>query len=114
MTKYKIVLVPFPFDDLTTMKVRPAVCLTGSIGQYNHVVLAFIMSRIPQTLLPTDLVISSEADDFSGTGLRITSTLQLHRLITVSTGLITRELGELSPAMQEQVSGKLKTLFELK
>ena len=29
MTKGKVVLVPFPFDDLSTSKVRPAVCLTN-------------------------------------------------------------------------------------
>jgi len=27
MMKGKVVLVPFPFDDLSTSKVRPAVCL---------------------------------------------------------------------------------------
>jgi hypothetical protein len=32
MTKGKVVLVPFPFDDLSTTKVRPAVCLTEPIG----------------------------------------------------------------------------------
>ena len=48
MLKYKVVLVPFPFDDLSSTKVRPAVCLTRAIGLHNHVVLAFITSRIPQ------------------------------------------------------------------
>jgi len=28
MTRGKVVLVPFPFDDLSAAKVRPAVCLT--------------------------------------------------------------------------------------
>ena len=32
MTKGKIVFVPFPFDDLSSTKVRPAVCLTNPIG----------------------------------------------------------------------------------
>lgn len=32
MTKGKVVLVPFPFDDLMMAKVRPAVCLTEPIG----------------------------------------------------------------------------------
>jgi hypothetical protein len=29
MTKGKVVLVPFPFDDLSATKVRPAFCLTN-------------------------------------------------------------------------------------
>ncbi len=47
MTKGKVVLVPFPFDDLSATKVRPAVCLTNQIGQYNHIILALITSTIP-------------------------------------------------------------------
>jgi mRNA interferase MazF len=38
----RVVLVPFPFDDLTSTKVRPAVCLNEEIGSHRHVVLAFI------------------------------------------------------------------------
>ena len=33
--KGKIVLVQFPFDDLSDFKVRPAHCLTDAIGDYN-------------------------------------------------------------------------------
>jgi len=44
--KHKIILVPFPFDDLTGIKVRPAVCLTDSMTSYNHVVIAFVTSQI--------------------------------------------------------------------
>lgn len=75
MLKYKIVLVPFPFDDLSSTKVRPAICLTNAIGSHNHVVLAFITSRISPTVLPTDLVIDASATDFTMTGLHLSSTL---------------------------------------
>jgi mRNA interferase MazF len=54
MIKGKVVLVPFPFDDLSTAKVRPAVCLTNPIGPYRHVVLAFISSRVPPDLGTTE------------------------------------------------------------
>ena len=37
MIKHSIVLVPFPFDDFSTSKVRPALCLTTEIGQFNHI-----------------------------------------------------------------------------
>jgi len=32
--KHKVVLVPFPFDDLSNTKVRPAVCLTEPVGEH--------------------------------------------------------------------------------
>ncbi len=113
VTKYKVVLVPFPFDDLTSAKVRPAVCLTDPIGAHRHVVLAFITSRLPDELLDSDYVIDSQQADFSATGLRIPSTLQLHRLLTLSTGIIQRELGQLSPAMQGEVRAPAEVVLDL-
>ena len=113
MTGGKVVLIPFPFDDLSTTKVRPAVCLTEPIGQYRHVILAFITSRIPTDLLETDLVLDSRQADFATTGLRVISTLRLHRLMTVTTSLIRRELGELSSQLQGEVAGRLHKLFGL-
>jgi mRNA interferase MazF len=113
MTKHKVVLVPFPFDDLSSTKVRPAVCLTDLIGPHGHLILAFITSRIPTSPLDTDLVIDSSDLDFASTGLRVSSTLQLHRLMTGTKSLLQRELGALSPAMQTQVQDRLRNLFDL-
>ena len=45
MTKGKVVLIRFPFDDLSAGKVRPAVCLTNPMGVHRHVVLAFICTN---------------------------------------------------------------------
>jgi mRNA interferase MazF len=114
MTKHKVVLVPFPFDDLAGTKVRPAVCLTNPIGPYRHVVLAFITSSVSTDSLATDLVLDVGDAEFSVTGLRTSSTLQLHRLMTATTSLIRRQLGELSPTMQVGVEGRLRTLFEIR
>jgi mRNA interferase MazF len=113
MTKGKIVLLPFPFDDLSSAKVRPAVCLTDPIGQHRHVIVAFITSQIPSDLLATDVVISQTDRDFSATGLRVSSTLRLHRLMTVSVAIIQRELGTLKPNQLLDVDAKLKSLFRL-
>lgn len=113
MSRGKVVLVPFPFDDLSTAKVRPAVCLTDPIGPHRHVVLAFISSRIPADLLETDMVLDSEKVDFATTGLQVSSTLRLHRLMTVTTTMIQRELGKLSPRMEGEMANKLQRLFVL-
>jgi mRNA interferase MazF len=111
--KGKVVLVPFPFDDLSATKVRPAVCLTDPIGPHRHVVLAFLTSQLLPNLLDTDLALDSAHADFALTGLLGSSILRLHRLMTASTALILRELGELSPALQMEVDARLRKLFNL-
>lgn len=110
--KHKIVLVPFPFDDLSANKVRPAVCLTDELKPYGHVVLAFITSRVSNPEL-SDLVIDVAETAFSQTGLKVSSTIRLHRLMTVSKSIIKRMLGELSPTHISEVETKLRSLFEL-
>ena len=112
--KHKVVLVPFPFDDLSSTKVRPAVCLTEPIGDHRHVVLAFITSRVPDKPISTDLIFTETDKDFPATGLRVSSTLQLHRMMTVATNIIVRELGVLPNPVQKEVEAKLKLLFGIK
>jgi len=114
MTKGKVVLIPFPFDDLSSTKVRPAVCLTDPIGPYRQVVLAFVTSRIPEDPEETDLLIDENHTGFPATGLRVSSTLRLHRLMTVNLGLVRRELGRLPSELGANVEQRLRTLFGLR
>jgi mRNA interferase MazF len=80
--KRKVVLIEFPYDDLSNSKIRPAYCLTNSIGENRHIIFALITSRIPTQLLSTDLVLDSTYPDFAASGLRKPSTLRLNHLIT--------------------------------
>lgn len=111
MTKGKIFLVPFPYDDLSATKVRPALCLTNPVGTRRHVLLAYITSRISTNLLETDIVLDTTHPDFVATGLRQPSTIRLHQLATVSTVVIQRKLGELSSDTQTQIVEKLCKLL---
>ena len=113
MTKNKIVLVSFPFDDFSSAKLRPAICLTNPIGAHSHVVLAFITSKVPDHLLKTNIVLNSEQEDFTETGLRVSSTIRLHRLMTITTSIIQRELGTLPFRVDIEVKAKLMELFNL-
>jgi mRNA interferase MazF len=111
--KNKVILVPFPFDDLSSNKVRPAVCLTDEIEPYGHIVLAFITSKIPNLPSKTDLVIDADDRGFAQTGLKVSSTIRLHRLMTISRSIIQRQLGELSASHQTEIEQRLINLFEL-
>jgi mRNA interferase MazF len=107
----KVVLVPFPFDDLTAVKVRPAVCLTTLIGPHQHMVLAFITSKAAGANEESDLQLPVTDPDFQATGLKVSSALRLHRLTTLRWSVAIRQLGTLSPRLMRQVEGRLKKLF---
>ncbi len=109
----KVVLVPFPFDDLSAAKVRPAVCLTEPVSPHRHVVVAFITSQMLECPLETDIALRPSDADFAATGLRVASMIRLHRLMTVTTSIVSRELGSLSASMQGVVDSKLRRLFGL-
>ena len=111
--KNKIVLVPFPFDDLSGMKLRPAVCLTDSISAHRHIVLAFITSRVPSAPSKFDVIIESSDADFAATGLKVSSTIKTHRLMTLSHSSIRRELGEITSAHRTKLDNSLRQLFDI-
>ncbi len=110
-TRNRVVLVSFPFDDLSAAKVRPAVCLTDPIGPQRHVVVAFLSSRVPAELLETDIVVDSGHPEFAEWGLRVTSVLRLHRLLTVSTRLFLREVGIVPEVFRPEITARLAKLF---
>ena len=111
--KNKIVPVTFPFDDLSGSKVRPALCLTDSIGVYNHVVVAFISSQISKASEKSDLEILTTNTHFNKTGLKVDSVIRLHRVVTIPSYLIKRQLGILPLSLGIQIKQKLQDLFQL-
>lgn len=112
--KGRIVLVPFPFDNFSTQKVRPALCLSEPIGKFEHIVLAFISSKIPALLEETDILIDPSENTWSSTGLLIGSVLRLHKIIAIPQSLILRELGVFPVKMEELLDQKIKSIFHLK
>jgi len=113
VTSGKVVLIPFPFDDLSGTKVRPAVCLTEPIGPHGHIVVAFITSRAQPSSLETDISLRPQDPDFGRTGLRVPSTICLHRLMTIAGSTVLRELGWLTESRLADIRLRLRRLFQL-
>jgi mRNA interferase MazF len=90
--KGKIVLVPFPFTDLTAAKLRPALVIYEG-GK--DVVMAFISSKIPSELSDVDVPITKNHAGFGKAGLKVDSVIKLDKIATVLKDLIVGELGEL-------------------
>jgi len=111
--KNAIVLVPFPFDDFTATKVRPALCLTSEIGEYNHVIIAFISSQIPDDLIQGDLIIKKNSINSLNTGLKVDSVIRLHKMVTIPKSLIIRKLGTINHDVKMDVKRNIKQLFNI-
>lgn len=68
-----IILVPFPFTDLTAEKLRPAI-IASPDPQELDIVIAFISSMVPsRELAETDFLLTLDHPDFSKTGLKKSS-----------------------------------------
>lgn len=105
--KGKVVLIQFPFDDLSSSKVRPAYCLTNPIGLYQHVIFALITSRVEKSSLETDLRLDSSHPNFSASGLIKPSVIRLDHLLTLRQSMIRRELGSLSIDTQSAIANRV-------
>jgi mRNA interferase MazF len=112
MIKNSIVLVSFPFDDYSSSKVRPALCLTSEIGSYKHIIIAFISSRLPDDLIESDFVIRKQSENSIGTGLNVDSVVRLHKIVTIPKSLIKRKLGVINLSVQLEIGKKIRRLFE--
>ncbi len=106
--KGKIVLIPFPFTDLSTSKRRPALVI---LERQNDVVVVFISSKLPQTPKTWHIVIKKREKDFQTTGLKVSSAIYLDKIATISKNLIVGELGYISKRLKQIFNKKIKDVY---
>ena len=100
----KVILVPFPFSDLSKSKMRPAVVLADA-GRGDWVLCQITSNPYGD---PKALVIRDE--NFAEGSLRITSFARPGKLFTASSSLMLSEVGMLRADMAEQI---INTIIEL-
>ena len=100
----EIYLASFPFGDTAGMKLRPVLTLTGPLGPVPEVLVAYISSVIPSSLLPSDIVLDPANAEHTSTNLKTKSVLRLHKLATIHGRAIVRRLGQLPAATRLEVN----------
>ena len=108
--KAKIVLIHFPFTDLTDSKLRPALVLHES---EHDVVVAFISSKVPVHLQDSDFLVSMDHPSFLSTGLKVSSVIKSDKIATVSKDLIEGEIGEITRDLADECNLLLRRIFIL-
>lgn len=105
-----IVLIPFPFTDLSDAKLRPTLVLKKK-ERRNDLLICAITSQIPEEMDDNWVIIREDHPEFQRTGLYKTSALILDKIATLHAGLIKHKLGSIGPDLKNEVTRKLNLLF---
>jgi len=76
------------------------------------VILAAISSKIPEELEETDILLDENEDWFVNTGLRKSSILKVHKLLTVEKSYIQRELGLIPDSIKDAIFKSLQKMLK--
>ena len=108
--KGKIVLVPFPFTDLTSRKLRPALVLYE--GE-SDVVVAFISSKIPSRPSRLEVMIDRKNKEFPDTGLKVTSVIRLDKVATILKAMIVGEIGSVGSELRKEINSRIAEVYKI-
>jgi mRNA interferase MazF len=100
-----ILLLKFPFTDLTGFKKRPALVLLDNND--NDILVCRITSQAK------DSYYDMELQDWHSSGLKLSSIVRLHKIATLNISLIERKMGSLSNSDLNQVKTVIGKSFTL-
>ena len=103
-----IVLIPFPFAELTNVKVRPAVIASITKDTYNDIVICAISSVIPTALSSNEFVVESGGEN----SLRVSSVVKVDRIVTLKSKNVITQLGKLDNKQIQIFKSKFKLLVD--
>jgi mRNA interferase MazF len=105
--KGDVVVVPFPFSDLSAAKKRPALVVATLTG--NDVILCQITSQAMTDAYAVPLI----DGDFSNGSLRQISNVRPNRLFTAEVGIILYRVGTVSTEKMQEVVTKLAQIITI-
>ena len=105
MQKGDIILIPFPFTDLSGNANRPALVLVN--GEMD-VTLAFISTQL-KWKEDTDIILKPSG----GNGLKKESLIRLSKIATIDKILAIGLLGKIDSSLMKQINDNLIRLFKL-
>ncbi len=92
MTTGTIVLIPFPFSELTNIKVRPAIVVSDTKDKYQDLILCAVSSVVPIKLGQFEIAILPNSTN----QLRVPSIIKVDRIATLKKENIITTLGTIN------------------
>lgn len=99
--KGDVVVVPFPFSDLTQAKRRPALVITALDGD------DLILIQITSQTIKDKYAIAVNDNDFETGGLKQPSNLRPNRIFTADTHIVLYKIGNLKGVKVSEVTDSI-------
>ena len=103
-----IVLIPFPFSELTQVKLRPAVVITETKDKYKDLVLSAISSQVHVSASTAEIIVKPD----SLNGLRSVSVVKVDRIFTLKSKKVVATIGRLSLNHENEFKKAFKALVD--
>jgi mRNA interferase MazF len=108
MTTGDIILVPFPYAELTTTKVRPAVVIGLTNDKYEDIIVSAISSVVPSKPKETEIVLTPNRTN----NLRAQSVIKVDRIVTLKKENIIASLGRLTVTERNAFKSAFRSLVD--
>ncbi len=103
--KGDIVVIPFPFSDLSASKKRPALVVANLTGD------DLILSQITSSAKNDQYSILLAKNDFNAGNLKVESRIRPNRLFTADKSIVKYRAGTLKKEKIKEVEQKLVSIF---
>jgi mRNA interferase MazF len=107
MNRGDIILITFPFSDLTSAKVRPALILSPENPVEQDFLVALISSNVLRSISETDYKLSVIDADFPETRLKTDSVFRMSKLHNLRKVLAKRRLGKVNGHLMKELEKRL-------
>jgi mRNA interferase MazF len=98
MIQGDIVLITFPFTDLKSVKVRPALVLSKESFNKNNSDAIFVMiTSNTENIRKEEVLLRNDSPEFPSTGLKKESVIRTPKIYYLSQALAKRRLGKIGP-----------------
>ena len=109
-----IVLIKFPFTDLSAAKVRPALVISND--EYNRReqdILFMLITSNTNRLAKEDLQVDSKQTEYKLTGLKKDSAFRVNKIHTLDKNIAVRKLGYVGTDILSEIKSRLKSLLNI-
>lgn len=110
-----VVIVDFPFTDVSQGKLRPAVVVQNDRDnqRLRKTVIAMVTGNLRRAGDPSHLLVDPATADGASSGLHIPSLVSCNNLFTIEQAAILRTVGHLSDVLKRRLNDCLKASLEL-